>query len=289
MGTEARATAERRGRKPRTGAGRGPGRGTGAGCRPSPFRKQAETAHPGSRRAVSVDLACFRNAGGGRARAAAEARVAARAAAATGRGRRPGTGGGCRPAPSRTPAPPGGNGQGPACRGCTRTRCRHRRCPRRARRCRARECSPRRRAAGSPASCGCRAAAPSRAAAPRGVRTRRRPRRWGSVPGGDQPPVGVDVQRRAVVVAVAAGRGVGPVDVDHDGVPAVGPQVLREELGVRENLRLGDGRAVAVPAVPAHRRAGDIGHGGASRDGGKAGAIRERMPRTRAPRAGPAR
>ena len=78
---------------------------------------------------------------------------------------------------------------------------------------------------------------------------------------GQQSPVLVHHQRRGVVVAVGAGRGVGPVDVDHHRVPAEGKQVLGEELRIGEHLRLGDGGAEAVPGVPAHRRARVLGTG----------------------------
>ena len=79
---------------------------------------------------------------------------------------------------------------------------------------------------------------------------------------GHHPSVLVHHQRGALVVAVGAGRRVRPVDVHHHRVPSELGQVLGDEAGIGQHLRLGDGGAVAVPGVPAHRRAGRTRGGG---------------------------
>ena len=67
-----------------------------------------------------------------------------------------------------------------------------------------------------------------------------------------QPPVGVHLQRREGDIGMAGGGGLIPLDVHHDVLPAKGGQTAGHLVGVAADDVLGDGGAVAVPAVPAH-------------------------------------
>ena len=71
---------------------------------------------------------------------------------------------------------------------------------------------------------------------------------------GNLPAICIDAQRRAVGIAVRVGVGVEPAGVDDQRVPAGVLEMLGHEARVVQNLLLGDGGAVGVPAVPAHRR-----------------------------------
>ena len=64
----------------------------------------------------------------------------------------------------------------------------------------------------------------------------------------------VENQRRVVVVTMCAGGRVVPVDVDDQRIPAGVFQVFSHEPRVGQQLVFGEGRAIGIPAVPAHRR-----------------------------------
>ena len=65
----------------------------------------------------------------------------------------------------------------------------------------------------------------------------------------------VENQRCVVVVSMCTGSRVIPVDVDDQRVPAGAFQVFSHEPRVGQQLVFGEGRAIGIPAVPAHRRA----------------------------------
>ena len=69
---------------------------------------------------------------------------------------------------------------------------------------------------------------------------------------GDKSAVFVHAKRRKGVVFVAVRRGFRPLNVNNDILPAVLLQIFRHEIGVCTNNVLRNGRAVAIPAIPAH-------------------------------------
>ena len=71
---------------------------------------------------------------------------------------------------------------------------------------------------------------------------------------GNLATVPIDAQRTAVGIAVRVGVGVEPTRIDDQGVPAGVLEVVGYEARVGQNLPLGDGGAIGIPAVPAHRR-----------------------------------
>ena len=71
---------------------------------------------------------------------------------------------------------------------------------------------------------------------------------------GNLATVPIDAQRTAVGIAVRVGVGVEPTRIDDQGVPAGVLEVVGHEARVVQNLPLGDGGAIGIPAVPAHRR-----------------------------------
>jgi stage V sporulation protein SpoVS len=80
-------------------------------------------------------------------------------------------------------------------------------------------------------------------------------RRREAVDGRDQAAVLVHVEMRLGIVPEGARVGLRPLDIHDDVLPAVLEQALRHVVGVGFDLGLGHRGAVAVPTVPAHRRA----------------------------------
>ena len=80
-------------------------------------------------------------------------------------------------------------------------------------------------------------------------------RRRKPVDGRDQAAVFVHVEMRLGIVPARARVWLRPLDIHDDVLPAVGEQVLRHVAGVGLDLCLGHRGAIAVPTVPAHRRA----------------------------------
>ena len=80
-----------------------------------------------------------------------------------------------------------------------------------------------------------------------------------TVDGGNQPPVFVHGQFLKRNIVMGFGLRSGPLDIDHNIFPAVGLQVFRHPFGVLPYGVLRHSRAVAVPAVPSHRRPSDHG------------------------------
>lgn len=77
-----------------------------------------------------------------------------------------------------------------------------------------------------------------------------------TVGGGEEAAVGVHFEDRVFAVAVGVGEGFVPLDVDGDDGPAVGLEVLVDEVGVVEGLFFSDAGTEAVPGVPTHGRGG---------------------------------
>ena len=75
-----------------------------------------------------------------------------------------------------------------------------------------------------------------------------------AVHGGEEAAILVHRQGREGLIGVVDGGGLVPLDVHHDVLPAIGPEMLGHVFRILADDILGDGSAVAVPAVPAHGR-----------------------------------